>query len=185
MSNDTPAESQIELSSFTRQQAENRLRQRIAQTPFLQGAILNPIFELDIGGYFVFSVLPKTGLAGEVIYVVGPEDILSSGRIQDFDTLMSRLGVGWKKDAIEPLAFARLFLRMVARRHGDVLESIEGESMLRPGQLSPERFFAPKSWFDDDGAHFTFWVYDTDSMKPSLWEVHVAADGKTTSSEDK
>jgi hypothetical protein len=50
--------------------------------------------------------------------------------------------------------------------------------------LSPEEFSPPESSFDDEGAHFRFWIFDTDHMEPAYFDVTVAPD-RTTRHEER
>ncbi|MEW5958057.1 MAG: hypothetical protein AB1801_10060 [Chloroflexota bacterium] len=166
---------------FTPEQAEERLRQHIAQIPPLQDADVARVPDLDTAGLYAFSVMPQlTGRAGEVIYLLGPTELLTSGQPADFDKLMNRLGVGRKPGVLDVHTFARLFLRMRAIRYGVVLDRPDGHVLLAPEQLPPERFSPPHVDFDADGTCYRFWMFDTDRMEPVFWNVRVNQDGLTT-----
>lgn len=164
---------------FDQEQARSYLQRHIDSISFLEGALVAHVPDLDILDYYGFSVLPSTGLAGEVLYLVGPNELLSSGRPDDFDQLMSQLGVGRDPSAIEIDRFARLFLRFRALRRGTVLKSIDDEILLRPGQLPESRFAPPQVDLGPDGARYSFWMFDTDRMQPFLWNVRVTPEGRT------
>jgi hypothetical protein len=137
--------------------------------------------ELDVAGLYAFSVMPAvTREAGEIIQLVGPGEMLTSGSAEDFQSLMARLGVGQAPNVMDVQAFARLFLRLLAVRRGVVLEAPDGHVLLQAGQLPPEKFAPPRADFDDHGARYRFWTFDTDRMEPAFWDVRVARDGATT-----
>jgi hypothetical protein len=169
------------VSEFTPEDAERRVREKIATIPPLRDATVARVPDLDVAGLYAFSVMPRlTGRAGEVIYLVGPDEMLTSGRPGDFDEVMRRLGVGERPGVLDVHKFAHLFLRLRAIRSGVVLDRPDGHVLLRPGQLPPERFVPPSAEFDDQGARFQFWIYDTDRLEPSFWDVRVAPDGTVT-----
>lgn len=168
-------------TEFTPEQAEERLRQHISQIPPLADAIIARVPDLDAAGLYAFSVMPRlTGRAGEVLYLIGSSDMLTSGQPTDFDKLMQRLGVGKKAGILDVHAFAHLFLRLRALRRGVVLDSPNGHVLLRPEQLPSARFSAPKADFDSLGSHYHFWMFDTDRMEPIFWDVRVAPNGITS-----
>jgi hypothetical protein len=91
--------------------------------------------------------------------------------------------VGANPDVLDVHTFAHLFIRLRLLRRGVVLDRPDGHVLLRPNQLPAERFVAPQASFDAQGAHYRFWMFDTDRMEPSYWEVRVATDGTTSYTE--
>jgi hypothetical protein len=162
-------------------QARTIIEKHIASIPVLADAEVTPVPDLDVAGLRAFSVLPRlTGEAGEVIYLVGPHEMLTSGNPGDFDSLMARLGGGTAAAPFDVQRFAFLFLRLRVLRRGAVLESADGHSLLEPGQLPACRFSPPQVDVDHAGARYRFWVFDTDRMEPVFWDVRVAPGGATT-----
>lgn len=180
----TPTLHQVQSTSvlgqqFTPDQARDLLQQRVDSISFLKGALVARVPDLDVLDYYAFSVLPSTGLAGEVLYLVSPKEMLSSGQPDDFDVLMYSLGVGRDPNAIEIDKFAQLFLRFRALRRGTLLKHIDDEILLRPEQLPERRFAPPQIEFGPDGVEYRFWMFDTDKMQPFFWSVRVTPEGET------
>jgi hypothetical protein len=160
-------------------EARRIVEEHIASIPLLADAEVVAARDLDVAGLRAFSVLPRlTRRAGEVIYLVGPGEMLTSGTAGDFDRLMARLGGGTA--ALDVQRFAHLFLSLRVVRHGDVLERADGHLLLKPGQLPACRFSPPRVDVDDAGARYRFWVFDADWMEPVFWDVRVAPGGATT-----
>ena len=153
---------------FTPEQARERLEQHIAHIPFFSDALIARASNLDVAGLYAFAVVPaSTREAGQVFYLVGSDELLSSAQpYADFDKLMLRLGVGQTPHVLDVQTFARLFISLRALRRGAVLESADGHVLLRPEQLPPEQFTPPQVEFDAAGAHYTFWMFDIDRREP-------------------
>ncbi len=166
-------------TEFTPETALARVREHVESIPPSRGSIIARVPDLDVAGLLAFSAMPNTGLAGEITYLVGPDELLSTGLRTTFDLVMNRLGVGRSPGLLTVHRFARLFMRLRAHRRGVVLDAPDGHILLRPEQLSPEEFSPPVSSFDDQGAHFRFWIYDTDHFEPAFFDVTVAPDGTT------
>jgi hypothetical protein len=174
-----------ELREFDASQAEARVREHIADLPLLADAGVWRVAELDVGDYFAFSVIPEmTGLAGESLYLVSSDDMVLSGQPADFDRLMATLGVGSRADVLDVKAFAQLFVRVRAVRRGVILDRPDGHPLIQPGQIPDDAFFPPQAEFEEGtGAHFRFWLFDTDRYEAFHFEVDVAPDGSTRFSE--
>lgn len=170
-------------SDFTPESAQARLRKLVDNIPPSKGATIARVPDLDVCGMLAYSVMPSTGLAGEVIYLVGPDEMISSGLRTTINEVMRRLEVGKKPGVLDVYRFAHLFLRLRAHRRGIVLDAPDGHVLLRPGQLPAEIFTPPEATFEKDGAHFRFWIYETDHMEPFYFDVLVAPDGTTTFTE--
>jgi hypothetical protein len=139
------------------------------------------VSDLDTAGLFAFSVMPRAiGKAGEVIFLVGPDEMLSGGTAAHFDRLMARLGVGKTPNVLDVPSFAHRFLRLGVLRHGVVLERPDAHPLIKPGQLPARRFLPPTYNFDADGARYRFWVFDTDRFVPVFWDVRIAPSGVTS-----
>lgn len=179
----TISATQQPAGEFSVELAEARLREYIDSIPPSQGSTIARTPDLDVAGLLAFSVMPSTGLAGEVIYLVGPDEMLSSGVHTTFDTLMRNLGVGQAPDTLEVHRFAQLFLRLRANRHGVVLDKFDGHPLLKPDQLPKKAFSQPEASFDKNGARYRFWIFDTDHLEPFFFDVLVAPDGTTTFTE--
>ena len=88
--------------SFDSEQAQRRVEEKISSIPPLKDSDVARVPDLDVAGLYAFSVMPRSvGRAGEVIYLVGPNEILTAGSPADFNRLMSRLDVGTKADALD------------------------------------------------------------------------------------
>jgi hypothetical protein len=171
---------------FDLNQAEQRVRNRVATIPPLQDSDIAHVPDLDVGNLYAFSVMPRSiGKAGEVIYLVGPDEMLTAGTPADFHSIMRRLGVGTQSNALDIVTFVRLFLRLRVLRHGELLETAGGNPFLSPGRLPETEFSPPQYRFDRNGANYRFWVLDTDRLAPVFWDIQVAPDGTTTFSEKK
>ncbi|MBN1316571.1 MAG: hypothetical protein JXA42_13930 [Anaerolineales bacterium] len=168
------------VGEFNVEIAKARLREHVDSIPPSQGATIARTPDMDVAGLLAFSVMPSTGLAGEVIYLVGPDEMLSSGVHSTFDTVMQRLGVGKTPDVLDVHRFAQLFLRLRANRHGVVLDSFDGHPLLKPDQLPKSKFSLPAASFDENGTRYRFWIFDTDHLEPYLIDALVAEDGTTT-----
>jgi hypothetical protein len=168
------------------ERARKQVEARVASIPPLSESDIAHASDLDVAGLSAFSVMPRaTGKAGEVIYLVGRDEILTAGTPADFDKLMTRIGVGQTPNALDVPAFAHLFLRLRVLRHGALLERADGHPLLRPGQIPAGQFTPPLYNFDATGAHYRFWVFDTDRFEPILWDVRIAPNGATTFTEQK
>jgi hypothetical protein len=174
------SENKMTNEEFSPETALARLREHVDSIPPSRGSIIARVPDLDVVGLLAFSVMPSTGLAGEITYLVGPDEMLSTGLRDTFEVVMDRMGVGRAPDVLEVHRFAHLFMRLRAHRRGVVLDAPDGHILLRPDQLPPAEFSPPEATFDVRGAHFRFWIYDTDRMEPVFFEVTVAADGKTS-----
>lgn len=171
-------------TTFDLNQAEKRVRDRVAAIPPLSDSDIAHVSDLDVPGWYAFSVMPRsTGLAGEVIYLVGPTESLTAGTAADFNRIMQQLGVGARPNVLDMAKFAHLFLRLRVLRHGVLLEKPDGHPLLPAGKLPASKFTPPRYQFDQSGANYNFWVFDTDRLEPVFWNVHVAPDGTTTFSE--
>jgi hypothetical protein len=168
--------------SFDAQAARTKLDALIAKSTLLAGAYVGPVPELDAAGMFAFSAMPpSTGKAGEILFWIGPDEMLSTAQApKDFDRLMAKLGVGAKPDAIEAHELALLFVRFRAMRRGVILDKPDGHPLLQAGVIPADAFAPPKLTTDARGAHLAFWMFDTDRMAPATYTVDVAPDGKTT-----
>jgi hypothetical protein len=167
---------------FDQTAARAKLDQLLAASTFLRGASVGPVPELDAAGMYAFSAMPaSTGKAGEVLFWIGPDEVLSSAQApRDFDRMMAKLGVGARRDALDAHQLARLFVRFRALRRGAILDRPDGHVLLKPGQIPADRFAPPRLTTDASGAHLAFWMFDTDRMEPAFFQVDVAPDGKTT-----
>ena len=174
--------SQVDKASggYSPETALARLREHVDSIPPSRGSIIARVPDLDVAGLLAFSVMPSTGLAGEMTYLVGPDELLSTGLRTTFDLVMNRLGVGRAPGVLGVHRFARLFMRLRAHHRGVVLDALDGHVLLRPGQLSPADFAAPEATFDAKGARFRFWIFDTDRLEPLFFDVTVAPDGTTS-----
>jgi hypothetical protein len=164
---------------FSPETARERLQEHVEQIPPSRGSTIARVPDLDVAGLLAFSVMPSTGLAGEMIYLLGPDELLSTGLRSTFQLVMDRLGVGREPGVLDVHRFARLFLRLRAHRHGVVLDRPDGHVLLQPGQLPADEFSRPQATFGDDGARFRFWIFDTDRLEPAYYDVTVAPDGTT------
>lgn len=166
---------------FDLEQARKRIEERVASNEVLGEADVVHVPDLDTAGLYAFSVMPRaTGRAGEVIFLVGPDEMLAAGTTADFDRLMARVGVGTTPNVLDLPEFARRFLRLRVLRNGVVLERADAHPLLQPGQLPARRFLPPTYDFGADGARYRFWVFDTDQFGPVFWDVRVAPSGATT-----
>lgn len=169
--------------NFSPQQAEEKLRHHLKHSPAQSDITITYVRDLDIADLFAFSVMPAaTGLAGENVYLVGPDEILKAGT--DFDIVMKRLGVGQSASTLDINTLANLFLRFRVLRRGVILEQLDGHALLRPGQLTEDKFHAPRAGLDAEGAHFQFWTFDTDWLEPVYWDVRVEPGGTTSFTSD-
>jgi hypothetical protein len=158
-----------------------RVRNAIEGIPGMDAVDIAPVPLLDAGGYRAYSVMPRaTREAGEVLFWVGPNDMLSSRQPSEFDELMARMGVGEREGSIEPARFAELFLPFRALRRGVVLSRPDEHPLIQPGSLPEDRFTPPVATWDETGVSFRFWTFDTDHYQPVYWDVRVARDGSTT-----
>lgn len=161
--------------------ARARVEESLAGDPFMKDALISRFTLLDVGPYLAFSVVPKsTGRAGEVVFLVSDDRVLSSKQPSDFDQLMADLGVGTRADAVDIEKFVDLFLRMRLLVRGVVLDSPDGHPLLRPGQIPEGRFELPSVEHTEAGTRYRFWMFGTDSYEPGHYEVLVAPDGTTT-----
>ena len=166
---------------FNLEQARKRVEERVASTELFGEVDLVHTPDLNTAGLYAFSVMPRaTGRAGEVIFLVGPDEMLTAGTAADFDRLMASLGVGTVQNVLDLPAFARRFLRLRVLRNGVVLERADAHPLIKPGQLPARRFLPPTYDFGADGARYRFWVFDTDRFVPVFWDVRVAPSGATT-----
>jgi hypothetical protein len=172
----------IEVSkTFSPEEALKKVDELLAGFAPMQDADIARVPQLDAAGLYAFSAMPRlTGKAGEVIYLVGPGEVLSGGTASDFDSLMARLGVGREPGVLDVHTFARYFMRLRVLRRGVVLDQPDGHVLLDPSQLPPEKFAPPRADFGDEGARYRFWMFDTDRLEPAYWDVRVASDGRTT-----
>jgi hypothetical protein len=115
-----------------------------------------------------------------VIYLMGPDEMLSTGLRTTINEIMARLEVGTKPGVLDVHRFAYIFLRLRAHRRGVVLDAPDGHVLLQPGQLPDDQFTPPEATLDEKGAHFRFWIYETGLMEPLYFDVLVAPDGTTT-----
>lgn len=166
---------------FDQAAARAKLDQLLAASTFLKGAAVGSVPELDAAGMFAFSAMPpSTDKAGEVLFWIGPDEILSTAQApRDFERLMVKLGVGARPDALDAHRLALLFVRFRVLRRGVILDRPDGHVLLRPDQIPADRFAPPRFTADASGAHLTFWMFDTDRMEPAFFRVDVAPDGKT------
>lgn len=166
---------------FNLEQARKRVEERVASDEFLGEADIVHATDLDTAGLYAFSVTPRAiGRAGEVIFLVGADEMLTAGTAADFDRLMARLDAGKTPNVLDLPAFARRFLRLRVLRNGVVLEKPDAHPLIKPGQLPTRRFIPPTYDFDADGARYRFWVFDTDRFVPVFWDVRIAPSGATT-----
>jgi hypothetical protein len=168
-------------SELTAKQAEQRLRLHIQPIAWLREASIARLPEVDIAGYFAFSVMPQvTGRAGELTYLVNANEILSSGQPTHFDRVMNILMRDANAPPLDITTFARLFLRMKALRAGIVLASADAHILMDPDQLPPGVFEPPSMHETPEGVNYRFWLFDTDRYLPVFWNVSVKRDGTTT-----
>jgi len=166
---------------FNLEQARKRVEERVASNEVLGETDTVHVADLDTAGLYAFSVTPRAiGRAGEVIFLVGPDEMLAAGTASDFDRLMARVGVGATPNVLDLPAFVRRFLRLRVLRNGVVLERRDAHPLIKPGQLPAHRFLPPTYDFGADGARYRFWVFDTDRFVPVFWDVRVAPSGATT-----
>lgn len=177
-----PITSNSQVPDFKPEEAEARLREHIAGIPPSKDAMVARVRDLDVAGLYAFSVIPSTGLAGEVYYLLGPTEMLTSGWPSDFDKIMKRLGVGQNPEVLDVHTFARFFLPLCALRRGVVLEHPNGHILLRlrPELLPSGQFSPPRVDFDANGTRYRFWTFDADRMESVFWDVQVAPDGTTS-----
>lgn len=175
----------MQTTSFDKTAARAKLDDILAKSTFLKGADVGPVPELDVAGMFAFSAMPpSTGLGGEVLFWIGAEETLSTAQAPgDFDRLMAMLGVGTRADALEVHRLALLFVRFRAMRRGVILDKPDGHVLLKPGMIPADKFEPPKLVTDAQGAHLAFWMFDTDRMAPTHYQVDIAPGGKTTFTE--
>lgn len=168
-------------SEFDAAAARTKLDGVLARSSFLAGAAVGPVPELDAAGMYAFSAMPpSSGKAGEVLFWIGTDEVLSTAQApRDFERLMAKLGVGARPDALDAHRLALLFVRFRAMRRGVILDRPDGHVLLKPGQIPANRFAPPRLTTDASGAHLAFWMFDTDRMEPALFRVDVAPDGKT------
>lgn len=163
------------------QQAEQRLKHHIDSIALFRDASIARIPEIDIAGYFAFSMIPKaTGRAGEVTYMVDEQEILSSGQPKHFDRIMKKVMEDEHNIPLDVTTFARLFLRMKAIRSGVLLDKPDGHILMKPNQLPLEMFEPPSMSETREGINYRFWLFDTDRYLPVFWDVWVKKDGMTT-----
>jgi hypothetical protein len=169
-------------TNFDPGSARAKLDQLLAQSELWKGAAVGPVPELDAGGMFAFSAMPRsTGRAGEVLFLIGPNEMLSTGQAtKDFDHLMAKLGVGTKPDALEVHRLAYLFVRFRALRSGVILDKPDGHVLLKPGAIPADKFTPPTLTTSAGGAHLVFWMFDTDRFAPAFFQVDIAPDGRTS-----
>lgn len=174
-------EAAVTHKDFDRAAARARLDVELARWPVFKGAAVGPVPDLDVGGLFAFSAMPpSTGKAGEVLFWIGADEVLSTAQpTRDFDRLMARLGVGDRAGAVEVHQLALLFIRFRAMRRGVVLDRPDGHALLRPGAIAADAFHPPRLTHDAAGAHLAFWLFDTDRFEPSRWTVDIAPGGAT------
>jgi hypothetical protein len=166
---------------FDLEQARKRVEERVTSNELLGEVNIVHASDLDTAGLYAFSVTPRAiGRAGEVIFLVGPDEMLTAGTAVDFDRLMARLGVGKTPNVLDVPSFAHRFLRLRVLRHGVVLERPDAHPLIKPRQLPARRFLAPTYGFDANGARYRFWVFDTDRFVPVFWEVRIAPSGATS-----
>lgn len=166
---------------FNLEQARKRVEERVASNQVLGEADVVHVPDLDTAGLYAFSVTPRAiGRAGEVIFLIGPDETLTAGTAADFDRLMARLNVGTTPNILDLPRFARRFLRLRVLRNGVMLERPDAHPLIKPGQLPARRFLPPTYDFGADGARYRFWVFDTDRFVPVFWDVRVAPSGATT-----
>lgn len=163
------------------ERAESHLNSHIQAYEQLQASDIARLPDLDVAGYFAFSLMPwVTGRAGEVIYLVNDQEILTAGQPHDFNKIMKLLIQGEDSWPLEIEAFVQLFLRMRAIRYGVLLYEPGGHVLIEPGQLPPESFEPPSMKKTVEGTNYRFWIYDTDRYTPVFWDVWVGNDGTTT-----
>jgi hypothetical protein len=163
------------------QRAKQRLRTHIDTISFLKASDIARLPDLDIAGYYAFSVMPVvTGRAGEITYLVNDQEILSSGQPSHFDKIMKWVLEDKVSSPIDVETFARLFLRMKAIRYGVLLYTPDGHILLEGNPIPLEIFEPPSMTGTSEGINCRFWVYDTDRFEPVFWEVWVKRDGSTT-----
>ena len=124
--------------------------------------------------------MTSTGMAGELLYLVNDDQILTSGQPDDFNTLMDYLNAGTNQHMLDVHTFANLFLRLRANRRGVILDTHDGHILLTKDMLSSRDFSPPQSSVDDLGVHYQFWVFDTDRLEPVFFDVTVQPDGMVT-----
>jgi hypothetical protein len=161
--------------------AEQRLKTHIDTIALLKDSIIARLPELDIAGYYAFSVMPKaTGRAGEITYMVNDQEILTSGQPDHFDKIMKLVMEDEMSWPLDVKTFAKLFLRMKAIRSGVLLDKPDGHILLKPNQLPPEIFEPPSVRETPEGVNYRFWLFDTDRYLPIFWDIFVKEDGAAT-----
>jgi len=172
-------------TNFDPGSARTKLDQLLAQSEDWKGAAVGPVPELDAGGMFAFSAIPRsTGRAGEVVFWIGPDEMLSTAQpTKDFDRLMAKLGVGTRPDAMDAHRLAYLFARFRVLRSGVILDKPDGHVLLKPGAIPADKFVPPTLTTSARGAHLVFWMFDTDRMVPTFYQVDIAPDGRTSFTE--
>lgn len=169
-------------TSFDQKAARARLDELLARSTLLAGAYVGPVPDLDAAGMFAFSAMPpSTGKAGEILFWVGPDEILNTGQPErDFERLMAKLGVGSRPDAIDAHKLALLFVRFRAMRRGVILDRADGHVLIKPGMIPADKFAPPSLTTDAAGTHLAFWMFDTDRLQPASYRIDVAPGGKTS-----
>jgi len=163
------------------QRAEQRLKTHIDAIALLKASSIARLPELDIAGYYAFSVMPKvTGRAGEITYMVNDQEILASGQPGHFDKIMKLVMEDKKSSPLKVKTFAKLFLRMKVIRYGVLLDKPDGHILLTPNQLPPDIFEPPSMTDTPEGINYRFWMFDTDRYLPVFWDIWVKRDGTTT-----
>lgn len=164
-------------NSLTIDNAKARLETHLASSPLFTDAIVARVPALDIADFYAFSVMTSTGLAGELLYLVDDEQILTSGRPDDFSILMNHIDAGTEQHMLDVHTFAYLFLRLHVNRRGVILDTYDGHILLTKKMLPPRDFVPPQSSIDEHGIHYQFWIFDTDQLEPVFFDVTVQSDG--------
>jgi hypothetical protein len=170
---------QTMVNTFSEETALEMLTHKIDPIAWFKSAAIARLTEMDVEGFYAFSVIPQnTRKESEVVYMVGKNKILTAGNADDYVWLMDELQIGKKEQAIKYRVFVNLFLRMFVGRQGVILHAIDGHVLLKPGQIPANAFAAPSYLFNETGAHYSFWIFDTAKYVAVHYKVTVQPNGQ-------
>ena len=180
----------LESTEFGPEQAEERLREHLSWSFSRDSGVLENLrifrVDYDIADLYSFYVVSRTTNAPGLIHLVGPDIIFVPGPPENFDRLMKRVGVGVKPNILDVREFAKFFLLLRVLRNGFVVDNLDSPSLLllpQEERISEEQFSPPQYSFDEEGAHYSFWIFHHKKhgrQRLDFWEVHVSPDGETS-----